>query len=328
MEHNNNQPATPDPEVPHNNGSASRDSFLSEDNSKEAPVTNNNGGPDHDDNLSPISDSELEDDRTNDTTDARPVTPIQEVDETAEKEPEKNDNEATRDSEPNAEDTNTGDVEMRDVSEESTTTEAKQDAESNVDQENNNVETETPASPAEPESSNAGPEPTEEEPMDVDETDKGKRTADETSQLNSEENSNSNTNISGTEDTGTTPEENQIEMANVNNSSAAEDSIVDNQATDALNDGTTEATEVTDVTEATEVVEEGEANENEKEGSKEKEDPPPPEEDTSEQNVQEIQIGVFKDVKLAAEQVISTAEYDKILEETRKNISKLKLNMN
>lgn len=333
MENNNNNnsvPATTD------NGSASQDSFITDDtNSKDVPVMTTNAGAaatDGDGNLSPISDSELEDeDATNDTTDARPVSPVPEAEPISQsndggekEEPVVNDNEGTtQDKETEEEDnlpsttnddTNTGDVEMRDVAaedEEVTPAEPEKD----VDQENNNntesVATATgddaPGDSSVPETAEAeqGDQPPE-EPMDVDETDKSKKVTtstetegDAAGQVGDEtleENPEQDTSTTG--DQVTNAEEAHFHEVTENHNESGNVSTTENQPdTDMLNDVTMNAEE--------ETAQQGQTNG----------------EENAEQHVQEIEIGTFRDVTVTTEEILSRAAYDKILEDTQKNIS-------
>lgn len=331
MESNNNAPApAPSQAAPAaavtDNGSASQDSFLTEDNSKETPAMNSNGNAvatgEGDDNLSPISDSELDDDGTNDTTDARPVSPVvpeaeaisQSNDEggaAAEKEAVVNDNEGTTQDEEG--DTNTGDVEMKDAGDEESTQDETRAADKDADQENNNSEGATGDEPVPPVAA-------AEEPMEVDETDKGMKGAgpegDETSQTNPEEDS--TTNISGA-DLATNTEEAHFQSVAENDTAAHDASIGESSnqpETDMLNDSAAgDANQQGGETE-------GDAAATKQQVQTEPEQPEPtPEVDTSEKNVQEIEIGTFRDVTVTTDEILTRAAYDKILEETHKNIS-------
>lgn len=301
MENNNNAP------VPNENGSGSQDSFITDENSKDVVSQSAPGPTEGDDNLSPISDSELEDDATNDTTDARPVTPSPAAGEPVslsndDAESAKNDNEAAVAEKPSDTEDISQDVEMRDVdgdgekTSDTAVTPSEADAEA-VDRANNN-------------SPSMQQPPVVEEPvesMDVDETDKAKvqsevattttaateetSPVDETSQPDPE---NESTNVS-TADNQPATEEGHFQS--VTGTESANVSISGNQPdTDMLN----EANEATDTQEAGE-------------------------DENAEQNVQEIEIGVFRDVTVTTELILTRTVYDKILEDTQKNISELEM---
>lgn len=315
MENNNNAPAAQ--AVTTDNGSASQDSFLTDgDNSKDVPVAPINGANDGDDNLSPISDSELEDDMTNDTTDARPVTPST----VPEADPVSQSNDAEKDAATlPSEDGDTEDVEMKEADQEQDKSadaveEEKGDKSADADQENNN------SPPADPPPSTADGD-TQDEPMDVDETDKAKRAGedtttvpvedapvDDTSQTNLEEDS--TTNVSGSDlQVATNTEEAHFQAVTENNESMTLED--ENQPqTDMLNDDS--------MTVDTQQPAEEEGEEQQPPDAQEK----APEEDTSEQTVPEIEIGTFRDVTVATEEILSQGDYDKIVEEMKKNISK------
>lgn len=308
MENNNNS-APPSAPVPAttttDNGSVSQDSFLTEESSKDVPPATVNNG---DENLSPISDSELDEDEgaTNDTTDARPVSPVREDEAISqsndgEKEQVGNDNEGTNASSPTAvdDDTNTGDVEMRDA-ESSVAAEETGEERKDADEENNN------SGPAVQSSSGQSPEE-QEEPMDVDETDKARRAAtNETSQTHLDDDSVTNQSASDIGVTNTQDPHFHSMDDSVANDSIEQSNDQPENETDMFNE-TTEAPEQQDPP-AEEVTQE--------------EPPPPPtEEEDPDVNVQEIEIGTFKDVTVVTDEILNRTAFDKILEDTQKNIS-------
>lgn len=315
------------------NGSASRDSYLTEDNSKDAAV--NNGVQDGDDNLSPISDSELEDDLTNDTTDARPVSPVPETEpltqsNDGDKEDVVNDNEAAQEekSSPVAEeDTNTGDVEMQDLTEK--TEPVISTEEPSAEQENNNTESQSepppPASPQPPEESAEITQEAPEEPMDVDETDKAKK-ANEVSLADTQEANSFPENKVG--DDSKTNEDGQMtappeevnvqpdEMVSENNSMAyqSEDHLRDENTSDKPAETAIASTEPDNTHEM-----DTQTNEN---SSCTMDNPSVVDDANDEKNVQEVDIGTFRDVQVNTDVILSREMYNKIIEETQKNISK------
>lgn len=306
MENNNTsgEPAPPPAPIPTatttDNGSVSQDSFLTEESSKDVPSANANNG---DENLSPISDSELDEDEgaTNDTTDARPVSPVREEEEGEaisqsndnEKEQVVNDNEGTNVSSPADDDTNTGDVEMLDA-ESSVAPEETQDEPKDADQENNNP------GPAE-ESATGQSLQDQEEPMDVDETDKARKKANnETSQTHLEDDSVTNQSAS------------DIGVSNTQDPHfhSMDDSI------DQNNDQPENETDMLPTAEA-----QNQQDPPAEETAREEPLPPQTEEEDADINVQEIEIGTFKDVVVVTEEILTRTAFDKILEDTQKNIS-------
>lgn len=307
MEDNNNAPVRPN-----ENGSGSQDSFITDDNSKDGAGPSAAGPTDGDDNLSPISDSELEDDATNDTTDARPVTPTPSAEPVSlsndDAESVKNDNEGgVAEQKPSDTEEISEDVEMKDVDEKTsdgasatapTPSEEERAEAEDVDRENNN----SPAAATEsPQQTPVAEEPVES--MDVDETDKAKvqsdtdpatatpagekAPVDEASQLDPE---NESTNVSSS-DNQTATEEGHFQC--VTGTESANVSTSGNQPdTDMLNDAMATDTQAG-------------------------------EEENAEQNVQEIEIGVFRDVTVTTDLILTRQVYDKILEDTHKNISEL-----
>ena len=307
MENNNNQPAP----VTDNGTTVSQDSIITEDSSKEAPSAPNNG----DDNLSPISDSELEEEATtNDTTDARPLSPVPEAEpitqsnDAVEKEPEvPNDNAVTVEVDPPSlgEDTNTGDVEMRDAEEEEAPKESSGVAENEEGQENpSNVP------PANAEDSSTTPD----EPMDIDETDKGNDVnvaeKDDTVEEDKTTVQTEDTNPNEAAHFESVHEHDESSMANDTSTTAALGEV------DIFNDSSANPEPTS------EAVTDG-AEQEPSELPQESDDVVPTEapQEHDEKDVQDIEFGSFKDVSVATDEVLTRAAFDTILKETQKNIS-------
>lgn len=297
MENNNN--GAPVAELTEN-GSA--DSFITDDNSKDAVAADQNAEAGGDDgNLSPISDSELEDDVTNDTTDARPVSPpaidaepiSQSNDGVVNDNDSKGDSLASEEKEgntksvPGDEEAAAEDVEMKDVeeSQEAEPTIPEKSVAEDVDRENNN---QSPPPPETDETSKATAAE-EEEPMDVDETDKGeksKKTSEEHVEQDGGVDIENSTNVS-------TSDVQEGHFQAMTGSESANVSTSGNQP---------DADMLTDMMNTTETQ--------------------PGEEENPEQNVQEIEIGTFRDVTVTTAVTLNREDFDKIIEQTQKNISK------
>lgn len=270
-----------------------------ENESPAACTENGSGINDVDDNLSPISDSELEDDLTQDTTDAQPVSVSNDT--AAEEEKVVNDNEKEEPAKPVDSPPSNDfpeDVEMKDVEGEPANVdkaaEEQRQPEEEEDRENNNS---TPAAAVEESSVEPVQATGEDEPMDVDETDKSKSKPSEDNPPVAEEASqdndiNDDTAISASDNP---PLEESHFQAVTEGGEGDESANVSTSGNQPDKDMLTEEGTNT----------ESQAGED---GGGQAE------------NVLEIEIGSFRDINVATEDILTREVYDKLLADHQGNI--------